>query len=553
LIGTMDTSTRPRMFLLQSLESRWLMALPTGPSPREQELLELANRLRMRPQDELPLLLESDDPDIDNALRFFSVDQTQLRQQWKELMPAPPLAWNNALGKAARGHNHRMLAAQRQSHQLPGEPELAARLAGAGYRNASFVGENVFAFAESVLHTHAGFAIDWGNGPYGIQDPPGHRDNLMSGLFREVGISMIDAPAGKNVGPYLVTQNFGARRNQGNSFVVGVLYDDRNGDRTFNAGEGIGGATVIAAGAAGTFSTASWAAGGYQLHLPPGTYTLIASGAGRRGIATIGNVTVKDDNVKRDFRGEMFRADTSAPSARLVAADVTSGAAPGTYTFSVTYTDDAAISFTRLGDGDVRVTGPNGFSQLATFVSMDRTENGLSRTATYRITAPGGFFDGADNGRYTVWQQANQVLDTNGNPAPAKAIGSFNVNTPLATFLANGTYILNGTAGHDAISLSLNGDTLVGRVNNFIYTFNYKQVKRIFVSGLGGNDRIALAREVLGSVIDGGAGNDTLRGGNGDDTFRGGIGADNISGGRGMDRAQRDKADTLSGVEALFA
>jgi Ca2+-binding RTX toxin-like protein len=177
----------------------------------------------------------------------------------------------------------------------------------------------------------------------------------------------------------------------------------------------------------------------------------------------------------------------------------------------------------------------------------------LSRTATYQITAPGGFFDGADNGRYTVWQQRGEVLDTNNNAAPAKSLGAFNVNTPLATLLPNGTYILNGTPGHDVISLSLSGQTLVGRVNNFIYTFNYKQVKRIFVSGLDGNDRIALARDVAAGVIDGGAGNDTLRGGNGSDTFRGGPGADNISGGKGTDRAQRDKADTLTGVEATFA
>ena len=52
---------------------------------------------------------------------------------------------------------------------------------------------NVYAYAESVIHTHAGFAIDWGGDPddpntTGIQNPPGHRDSMMSGSFREVGI-----------------------------------------------------------------------------------------------------------------------------------------------------------------------------------------------------------------------------------------------------------------------------------------------------------------------------------------------------------------------------
>ena len=33
----------------------------------------------------------------------------------------------------------------------------------------------------------AAFAIDWGVGPGGIQSPAGHRDNMMSADFREVG------------------------------------------------------------------------------------------------------------------------------------------------------------------------------------------------------------------------------------------------------------------------------------------------------------------------------------------------------------------------------
>src|SRR6185503_227385 len=162
------------MFFIQPLEARTLLAASALPTPREQQMLELINRFRTHPQDELPLLLESDDPDIQNALRFFNVDENQLHQQWKQLQAAPPLAWNEALSRTAKGHNNRMLAAGRQSHQLPGEPVLSQRVAGAGYRDASFVGENIFAFTESIEHAHAGFAIDWGNGPHGIQNPPGH-------------------------------------------------------------------------------------------------------------------------------------------------------------------------------------------------------------------------------------------------------------------------------------------------------------------------------------------------------------------------------------------
>ena len=50
----------------------------------------------------------------------------------------------------------------------------------------------------------------------------------------------------------------------------------------------------------------------------------------------------------------------------------------------------------------IKVTGPNGFSQLATFVSIDNPTNGTPRTVTYKITAPGGTWDGIDTGHYKV-------------------------------------------------------------------------------------------------------------------------------------------------------
>ena len=55
-----------------------------------------------------------------------------------------------------------------------------------------------------------------------------------------------------------------------------------------------------------------------------------------------------------------------------------------------------------LDNNDVRVTGPNGFSVVPTFVGVDQTTNGTPRVATYRLTPPGGFWDGADVGTYTV-------------------------------------------------------------------------------------------------------------------------------------------------------
>ena len=67
-----------------------------------------------------------------------------------------------------------------------------------------------------------------------------------------------------------------------------------------------------------------------------------------------------------------------------------------------------------MDDNDVRVTGPNGFDQFATFVGVTPAGNGPVRTATYRLTAPGGTFDDIDYGTYAVSLPAGRVANTAG-------------------------------------------------------------------------------------------------------------------------------------------
>lgn len=118
------------------------------------------------------------------------------------------------------------------------------------------------------------------------------------------------------------------------------------------------------------------------------------------------------------------------PYASAALSDVT--AVGGTsYTFTVTYTDPTAINVGTLGGNDVRVTGPNGFDTMATFVGVDKNTSGTPRVATYRITPPGGSWDAADTGTYTLTLQAGQVLDTSGAPVPAGFIGAFRALIPL--------------------------------------------------------------------------------------------------------------------------
>jgi uncharacterized protein YkwD len=97
------------------------------------------------------------------------------------------LAWTEDLTEAALFHTEQMRSADLQTHRVPAEPGLREeepglrdRTKNAGYTEQSALGENVFAFVKSMLHAHAAYAIDWGNGPNGIQDPPGHRNTIMN-------------------------------------------------------------------------------------------------------------------------------------------------------------------------------------------------------------------------------------------------------------------------------------------------------------------------------------------------------------------------------------
>ncbi len=313
----MRRTTHHPVHLWEPLEPRQLLVF--SPTADEQYMLELLNRMRTNPSAELGYLTSSlgnpahsSNADIDAALVYFKTKGTVLASQWASLVAAPPLAWSDKLYAAAEGHNAAMIAGDVQSHQVTsqGELDLGGRATAAGYTNWSNLGENIYAYAKSVLHAHAGFAIDWGgdrNDPNttGIQDPPGHRDDMMDPTFREVGIRIAypGIVSGRDVGPWVVTQDFGKRFNQGSAFLLGVVYNDSTDNDFYDPGEGLGGVTVTAVaanGAGASYGTSSMTAGGWQLQVPAGTYAVTFSGGGFGAPVTYFNVAVGSANVKLD-------------------------------------------------------------------------------------------------------------------------------------------------------------------------------------------------------------------------------------------------------------
>jgi hypothetical protein len=142
------------------------------------------------------------------------------------------------------------------------------------------------------------------------------------------------------------------------------------------------------------------------------------------------------------------QVDFSVPTATLLPlSPVIAGSTK--YDFSVIYNDDIGVKFDTINDQDVLVSGPNSFSQLAKLVRVSGTANGSPLTATYSIDAPGGTWDGADQGIYTLALQANQVSATSNNFIPTTALGQLSVDLipPTAT-LEPPPPILSGSSSY---------------------------------------------------------------------------------------------------------
>ena len=306
--STHSTVKRPRAappsLGLEILESRVLLSL--NPTPAEQAMLEDVNRMRTHPEDELDVIfrltrpLISDDTHVQSAVKFFDIDADTLIRQWSELEPAPPLAWSEELTNAAEFHNQQMIAADEQAHVIGDELDIGERAQEFGFEYLS-VGENVYAFGKSLLHAHAGFVVDWGDTESGIQDPPGHRINMMKPQFAEVGIKITpENNDDTKVGPLVITQDFGLRRDY-QPFLLGVVYSDTDEDEMFDAGEGLGGVQITVRGGGQTYQTTSMPAGGYQLSLPNGVYSVTAEGGRLTEPLAASTVVMEGVNVKVDF------------------------------------------------------------------------------------------------------------------------------------------------------------------------------------------------------------------------------------------------------------
>lgn len=292
------------LLLFPSVTSAYIYGDPT---PAEQVHLEVINRARANPQAEadrlgIGLLAGVPAGKIDGN-------------------PQPPLTLNATLSEVARTHSQDMVARDYFSHFTPEGLKPSERITAAGYGYQA-MGENIanlfntetLEAVNSSLQMHDNLFIDEGIAGRG------HRVNILSPDFKEVGIGLAggqQTKSGTLFNTFYLTTDFATAKDDPHSFIVGVAYDDQNGDNFYTAGEGIAGVTVTVEGTGAQTVTAS--AGGYALYLAEGQYTLNFAHASKG--QTTRTVTLSGDNTKVDVLATDFQPITPALSGTALTSD----------------------------------------------------------------------------------------------------------------------------------------------------------------------------------------------------------------------------------------
>jgi hypothetical protein len=263
------------------------------PTNEEQYLMELVNRARLDPEGEAARY----GIDLNEGLSGVVISAT----------PKQPLAFNPELTAGARGHSLWMLDNDVFSHTGGNGSDPGERMRSAGYKfSGSWTyGENIawqgttgtLDLTRATQSIHENLFVDEGI------DGRGHRINLMNPSFRQVGIGTLSGvftASGRDYNAGMVTQDFAASGAYPKAFLVGVVYEDRDGDGFYSPGEGLGGVTVQPAD--GSFYAVTSSSGGFAIPIVGLTGELtVAISSGPLAGTIAKRVALTGQNVKLDF------------------------------------------------------------------------------------------------------------------------------------------------------------------------------------------------------------------------------------------------------------
>ena len=276
---------------------------------------------------------------------------------------AQPLAFNSNLNVSSEKHSLWMLSTDIFSHTGVNGTDAGARMKNAGYvfSGAWTWGENIALVSTASPTGYQDEALKLHTN---LMNSPSHKTNLLNPAFREVGLGIeIGEYKGSNVA--MLTENFAKTGTA--VFLLGVAFDDKDGDKFYDVGEALGGAAVkiVNATTGATVNTTTQAGGGYQIALAAGTYNVTFSATGFTSTTT--SVTIGAVNKKLDWIDPATGTTTPPPPTSG------GGATSGADTYNGTTGNDV---FDGLGGNDV-IKGQAGNDNLKGGAGSDTIYGGL--------------------------------------------------------------------------------------------------------------------------------------------------------------------------------
>jgi len=257
------------------------------PTALDQYLIELINRARMDPASEAARL----GIDLNQGLAQGKISAT----------PKQPLAFDSALADSARGHAKWMLDKDVFSHTGANASDPGDRIEAAGYKLTGDWrwGENISWRGSMGTAENQVKSIETQNDALFLSAE--HRVNILQDDFREVGTGTLSGDF-KQYNTLMVAENFGKTGEA--VFLTGVAYDDLNNNDFYTPGEGRGGikveATLQGSSNHTVLSDTTGTAGGYEIAVTPGTYSVKFSG-GSLAAPVTKMVTLGNENEKLDL------------------------------------------------------------------------------------------------------------------------------------------------------------------------------------------------------------------------------------------------------------
>jgi len=211
--------TRYELFLRDSYDFDY-----GDPTPAEQAHLEAINRARANPMMEAARL----GIDLYEGVPADAISG----------LPVQPLVMNAKLLSAARLHSQDMIDHDYFAHASLDGTSPFVRMENAGYdysmagENLAFIGSTIeMNLEETTLALHDNLFVDEG------YPDRGHRVNMLVEGYKEVGVGLILGEFRGYDYSYMLSCDFGTPRGYTGSFILGVVYDDRNSDNFFTMSE----------------------------------------------------------------------------------------------------------------------------------------------------------------------------------------------------------------------------------------------------------------------------------------------------------------------------